>query len=394
MSALANRLAGLYSAFAARFTATFATPSSQKGALVTALVVVGAIVVFLIAALVFLPSQRKVVLKRRVRRIRRKVVAQPVSSDVEATPPASSPRVRAARSGRGLGVAASAAAWILLVIISAAGAYFVTGTNRYCGESCHAADPQVAQAVKGHHADCIDCHESNPVSGVVARVQMALAPAVTNRSVVANPVDPDRCLRCHGNVVRETVTTKAGLIVSHKEILAGGRTCQDCHVDAGHRKGTAIVGGMSRCTSCHDGTLAKRTCQTCHVGGSPLSVAGAATKARSSFDYGPAIRVANRDCARCHGAETKCRACHNGLVLPHPKAFVQGGHARMAAFGGKEKCFKCHSLTWCGNDACHHSFSAHNETAWAVGHRNGTSEQCGSCHMSWNGKGDFCKVCH
>jgi hypothetical protein len=67
----------------------------------------------------------------------------------------------------------------------------------------------------------------------------------------------------------------------------------------------------------------------------------------------------------------------------------------MAAFTGKEKCFKCHTLAWCGDDRCHHSFSAHNEKSWALGHQKGTSANCGSCHMSWKpANGDFCKVCH
>jgi hypothetical protein len=81
-------------------------------------------------------------------------------------------------------------------------------------------------------------------------------------------------------------------------------------------------------------------------------------------------------------------------VLPHPVAFVQGGHARVAAFGGKQICLKCHTLAWCGGNKCHQGFSAHDEKTWRLGHQTGTSAPCGSCHMSWNGKGDFCKVCH
>ena len=390
-----NRLTGLYTTFAGRYAATLSTPSSLRTVLIIALIAIGIIVACLVVAIAFLPKKRKVIRRRRVRRTRR-LVAQPLAAGTAvavSSKPAVSPAT--ARSRRRLRTALWATAWVVIVALAFVAVYTVSGSNQYCGESCHATDPHVALAVKNHHAECVDCHESDPVSGIISRVRMALVRTPPDASVAETPVDPDRCLRCHGTVASNTVTTKAGLVVSHKEIIAGGRACSDCHSDVGHVSSTvAVAGGMSECTSCHDGKVAKRTCETCHVGGSPIAVASAAKKIRSSFDYGPAMRVANRDCARCHGPETECRACHNGLVLPHPAAFVQGGHARMAAFTGKQKCFKCHSLAWCGNDACHHSFSAHSETAWAKGHQQGTSEQCGSCHMSWKAPGDFCKVCH
>lgn len=388
-----SNLSARFSALVSRLAGAMSDPSSHKGVLIAALVALGVIVIFLVAAIAFLPSKRKVVRKRRVRRVRRKVADKPQAEDSKRTASkVVSPGAVKAR--RRLNLAAWILAWAVLVALAFVVAYRATGTDQYCGHSCHASDPHVVVAVQKHHADCVACHESDPVSGIVARARMALAGKGAIDSVTALPVDSQRCLSCHRDVTRATLKTKAGLAVSHKEILSGGRTCRDCHLNVGHVKGTSISGGMSACTSCHDGRAASRECQTCHFGGSPLAVADAKTKANSAYDYGPAIRVANRDCARCHGAETECRACHNGLVLPHPVEFIKGGHARLAAFNGKQICVKCHTLVWCGDDTCHHGFSAHDPTTWRVAHRTGTSAQCGSCHMSWDGKGDFCRVCH
>ena len=285
--------------------------------------------------------------------------------------------------------------WIALLVLTVVGVYRVTGTNQYCGETCHLKNPHVAKAVKINHARCIDCHESGPVSGLAARVRMAIASrGRSGEKVTSVPIDAGQCLRCHAAVARETVKTKAGLKVSHKEILAGGRTCSDCHPDAGHVARKSIVGGMSRCTPCHDGVIATRSCETCHQGGSPITVANPTKKLHSAFDYGPAVRVANRNCARCHGAKKRCRDCHNGFVLPHPREFIQREHARLAAFSGKERCFKCHTIAWCGDHRCHNGFSAHDEATWPVRHQTGTSAQCGSCHIAWSGRGSFCDMCH
>jgi NapC/NirT cytochrome c family, N-terminal region len=393
-SVFVDQVSALVRSVVAWFRALGATPLLGSNALVIASVVAGLIMAGLIVAIVRMPAKRKVVHKRRVRRVRRRVVAAQPMSTHETEPAASLGEAPApVKSRRRMSVALMASVWAVLVLLTVVATYALTGSDGYCGESCHGGDKHVALALKYRHASCVACHEPDPVSGLAARFRMAISQVATKADVVGTPVDPALCLRCHQNTVSTVVATKTGVRVSHKEILAGGRTCTDCHVDVGHRKGRSFVGGMSGCTACHDGVVAKRTCPTCHSGGSPLSTPGAATRANSPFDY-PALRVANRNCAACHGAEKQCVACHNGLVLPHPAAFVQGGHARMAAFSGKDICFKCHSLAWCGDTRCHNGFSAHDEKTWRLGHQTGTSAQCGSCHTGWNGKGDFCKVCH
>jgi nitrate/TMAO reductase-like tetraheme cytochrome c subunit len=390
----------IYQPFAAKYGIGLRFSGNERTILLAAILVVAIAAALLVLWMVLMPAQRKVVRKRRVRRIRRKVVAaeaptsesQPESEAAEALAEDKPKPKRVSPAGWRV---IAALLWATVILVAFAVTYVATGTNSYCGLSCHANDSHVALATKNQHADCIDCHESNPVSGMVARVNMAFAQSTGLRFASKAPVDSGLCLRCHTTIATTSVKTRTGLIVSHKEILAAGRTCSDCHVDEGHKKrSAATVAGMSACMTCHDGAAAPRTCVTCHNGGSPLSISGAAAKTHSAYDYGPAIRVANRDCARCHGAETKCKACHNGLVLPHPRAFVDGGHARMAAFEGRQRCLKCHTMKWCGNDRCHHSFSAHNATAWRTGHQTGTSANCGGCHMSWSRRGSFCKVCH
>jgi len=388
-----NWLSGVYSSLLAAFGSSQATGAAQRNLLIFAMIVVVIFVLVLLAVLALLPSQRKVVRKRTVRRVRRKISSdeQPEQTATAAAAEVVSPK--ATRIPRRVGLIAAIVVLAVLVVGSFVAVYIVTGSNSYCGTTCHASNSHVASAVKTPHAKCIDCHESGPISGGASRVRMAIAQAIGQPKIVSRPVGASRCLKCHGDVTSATLTTKTGLIVSHKEILAAGRTCSDCHPNTGHTQNNTIAAGMSQCTSCHDGKTAKANCETCHDGGSPITSASPIRKAVSAFNYGPAVRVANRQCQRCHGDEKECIACH-GLVLPHSAAFVNGGHARMAAFSGKNMCMKCHTISWCGSGKCHNSFSAHSSGTWNVGHQTGTSEQCGSCHIAWNGKGSFCKVCH
>jgi hypothetical protein len=368
---------------------------TRGNVLVIVLMVLGVLALAALATLVLMPAQRKVVRRRRVRRVRKAVVATLSTESVEQGSDADGlidDGAAASSASAGRSVFITAVVWVVVCILVFVGTYLATGTNSYCGQSCHATDRHVALAVTHPHGQCIGCHESDPVTGLASRFRMAYVYQFEQVKVVSVPVDPARCIRCHRDVVRNVVHTSAGISVSHKAILAGGRTCSDCHAGVGHRRGRSFVGGMSSCMACHDGKSAPRTCTTCHSKGSPIASVSP-KRSDSTFDY-PAVRVANRDCARCHGAEKKCIACHNGFVLPHPTEFIRGGHARPAGFGGKERCFKCHSIAWCGSGRCHNAFSAHNEKTWSKGHQAGTSAQCASCHLSWNGQGDFCKLCH
>lgn len=391
-----SRLASVYQPIIARYqeTGSFAMP--QRTALLVALIAVGLIVVIFAVVIALLPSKRKVVRKRRVRRTTRVVAAASGAGAAGdgATQAEGQSQAAATRGRRPVGLVITTAILLVAAVAAFVATYEYTGSNEYCGQSCHVTDPHVLLALKTHHAKCIDCHEADPISGMAARVRMAVSKSPeSGRVVVSVPIDPAQCLRCHQVIAATTVTTATGLRISHKEILAQGYTCSDCHHDIGHTKTGTLTAGMGQCMSCHNGVRAPKSCTTCHTTGSPITVASAATKAASLFDYGT-VRVANQDCARCHGAEKECIACH-GLVLPHSAAFVYGGHARVAAFSGKQMCFKCHSLTWCGNGTCHGNFT--HPASWLKEHQTGTSARCGSCHVSWLKNpvpADFCKVCH
>lgn len=373
-----------------RSMSAFAPVASSRATLLVVLAILAFIVTAVVVAVILLPPQTKVVRRRKVRRVRRAVpVAESTSAKEVAAPTIPSAEASQPRRWRAF---VPVLFWLVLVIGVFWATYAVTGTARYCGESCHLASRHVALAVRYPHGDCIDCHESGPISGMASRFRMAYSHQMGVRRIVSAPIDPARCTGCHRQLTKSTIVTRTGLKVSHTEILAGGRTCSDCHASVGHRRGSSLAVGMASCMGCHNGVKASRECRVCHRQGSPIASVAPLRK-DSSFEY-PAVRVANRNCARCHGTQTECIECHNGFVLPHPTVFVRGGHARVAAFGGKERCFKCHEIAWCGSGKCHHNFSAHNEKIWPREHQAGTSAQCGSCHLSWSGRGDFCRLCH
>ena len=393
----------LYRSLAERYATEGLQGLTAGNEFVLAMIAVAFVALVLLLVLAIMPAQRKVVRRQRVRRTRRAVaaggavaqpaVAKPVPSEAAAASQDADEASTPSRSRRRVGRLLVPIVWGVVVVAAFIATYVVTGSNQYCGRSCHVEDSQVVLAVENPHGDCIDCHEAGPVSGMVSRIRMAVAYSLSRETPGSVPVDPALCLRCHEDIEAATLETATGLRVSHSEILASGRTCSDCHDQTGHREGRSFVGRMSRCTGCHDGVIAQRECDTCHVGGSPVEAVRNGGVEGSKFDY-PPVRVASRDCARCHGVDEACVDCHNGFQLPHPRRFVEHEHARIAAFDGKNRCFKCHSITWCGDSRCHHSFSAHDEKRWRVEHRDGTSKTCGSCHIAWDGRGDFCEVCH
>jgi hypothetical protein len=362
-------------------------------------VVLAIAALFLLLLVVFMPSKRKVV-RKRVVRVTRHAVAPPsenaaVQSERGEEPPetaAGNPQARSAQLFKRWAVTVAAT---VVVLAGSAATYVVTGSNGYCGQSCHFDAPEVMTALENRHADCVDCHEDGPIVGGFARLRMALAYAQSEdtTAIVSAPVSPARCLRCHRDVARDTVTTSTGVRVSHAELLASGRACSDCHPEVGHRERRSFAGGMARCTVCHDGDAASTECSLCHPKGSPLETELTMDDPGSSFVY-PTVQVANRDCARCHTDQEECIGCHNGFQLPHPTEFREGGHAPLAAFSRRERCYQCHTIYWCGDGRCHNAFTPHDPDRWLVEHQTGTSDTCGGCHKAWDYQGNWCEVCH
>lgn len=362
-----------------------------------AVVAIAALVLVLLVTVLLMPSRRKIVRRRVVRVSQRRVAPVTVPAESEGPEPsdedAGAPgRVSPRELARRWGVTVVC---LLILLAGFVASYVITGSNGYCGQSCHFEQPAVVLALENPHADCVDCHESGIVSGGFARLRMAYeyTRSENTTGVVSEPVSPARCLRCHRDIARDTVTTSTGVRVSHAEMLASGRACSDCHQDVGHRERRSFAGGMARCTVCHDGTTASSECAQCHPDGSPLAEPLTINDPGSSFQY-PTVQAANRECERCHVDQEACIACHNGFQLPHSTEFREGGHGRLAAFNRRERCYKCHTIYWCGDGTCHNAFTPHDPERWLLEHQTGTSEKCGGCHIAWDHQGNWCDVCH
>lgn len=285
--------------------------------------------------------------------------------------------------------------WIppLLVAVSLVWSWQLTGSPSLC-VSCHASAPAVKSWAKGDHrrATCTACHEDGGIGLVpaaVRRVSNGLASLGGLQTVEhRRPVPAYRCLGCHGAV--RTGTLKVGRIkVRHSDFLDAGYDCLRCHEGVGHSPADTPKRAvdMNHCVTCHDGNRAPAACETCHIGDTSSAI-------RVSRAVYPLVDIPARPgCTGCHETKT-CLACH-GIVMPHPRGFAEGkGHARLAAFEGKDElCYRCHTSADCRR--CHKGeFSAHGSDAdWKRRHPGGVPldgrDAC-ACHTSKN----FCGLCH
>lgn len=293
----------------------------------------------------------------------------------------------------------------LLVVGSLAGGYVLSAQNGYC-TSCHVEQaPVVAQpasstaetvTVPVHEGvRCTSCHEESQAWGFIgnsfSRARHLVAFALGKRSSGGGQVPSSRCVNCHERAMSLiTQDESRGLLMSHKEPLAAGVACRDCHADSGH---STAAGGprMSICLTCHDGEKVSSDCKTCHTKEPAL-----ATNERRSFAAN--ARVTRQDCTGCHDLK-KCDACH-GLRLPHDQTFLKYGHSRIAAFDGKKLCWRCHVLADCSK--CHEVATGRvwgHAQNWKEQHKvipDGVLAGCG-CHGRSpyvQRKQDYCLQCH
>lgn len=299
----------------------------------------------------------------------------------------------------------------VLIVAGIAGGYVITAQNRYC-ESCHANQLAKQTAVDGvadahfglsnahAKARCVACHEGDQVTSAFGNSSdrlRHLAYFVAGRRTGRNAaVDPRHCLSCHERIETTVILdAKRGVKMSHKEPLAAGANCRECHTDQGHVAG-APSPGMSACLRCHDDSNASASCATCHT--REPSVA-----ASSNRLFAPQRIVSKGDCGGCHD-QKKCDACH-GLRMPHDIQFLQYGHSKQAAFDGKKLCWRCHTMGDCGR--CHQTdpntanFWGHTSGRdWLTRHQTivppGAVAGCG-CHgrspYVKSGQ-DYCLQCH
>ena len=99
------------------------------------------------------------------------------------------------------------------------------------------------------------------------------------------------------------------------------------------------------------------------------------------------------NCEGCHDP-APCRACHK-VEMPHPPGWATAeGHAKVAAFDGKQQlCYGCHKDTDCRT--CHQSFASHGadwKTRHALNPRS-ADLNCRSCHTR-NSTKVYCDLCH
>jgi len=311
------------------------------------------------------------------------------TASAPAEPPKKSSKKRTRRRHR------KASAWFIFslmvgLLFAAAGTLYVsTSANEYCTSVCHGM-AEASSTWKGSlHKDvaCVRCHEGRfaltapaGLSSRVRSVYLAASGSATN----PRPIPSSRCLECHRDVVEKTLVGPEFVRISHKEIVAAGSDCTDCHAGQGHSEGS-LSEGMPACLRCHDDQKASAACPTCHPKGDEASISSPVKKFGS-----PVLLPARIDCGGCH-EQTKCDNCH-GIRMPHPDGFATPKqHAKLAAFEKKDvRCAKCHAVNDCVGP-CHGGFDAHGSD-WKHLHKYSPvnpGKSCG-CHDT----ADFCLLCH
>jgi len=293
----------------------------------------------------------------------------------------------------------------VLILFALGSAWVVTSTDDYCTKVCHNTSPSVKSAVKLDHARCVQCHETPGFTGAAEAIRtrgtMLVSAARGGKPDGSALIDSASCLRCHESVLGAPVIGSRGVKVSHKEPVAAGMTCGSCHPSAGHTRRRTY--SMTPCLSCHgnraaaSASRASAECETCHVDGierdiAPRTADSTATLGSGAVVY-PIVAVGKTvQCGACHDEKRECDSCH-GFRMPHDRAFLEGGHARVAAFERKEACFKCHSENECSS-GCHINFPGHLE-GWKEDHKKSPRDAGCSCHAQRSGRtGPMCPICH
>jgi len=293
----------------------------------------------------------------------------------------------------------------VLILFALGSAWVVTSTDDYCTKVCHTTSASVKASVKLDHARCVQCHEAPGLTGTAEAIRtrgtMLVKAARGGKPDGAALVDSAACLRCHTSVLGKPVIGSRGVKVSHKEPVAAGMTCSSCHPGAGHTQRRTY--SMTPCLTCHGNraaapaSRASAECETCHVDGierdiAPRTADSTATLGSGAVIY-PVVAVGKTvQCGACHDEKRECDTCH-GFRLPHDRAFLEGGHARVAAFEAKKACFKCHTEDSCSS-GCHIGFPGHLE-GWKEDHKISPPDSVCSCHAQRSGRTTpMCALCH
>lgn len=280
---------------------------------------------------------------------------------------------------------------------------WVTSQSTLC-TSCHAASVHAKAGHTDPHSAvaCVSCHETGGTFGALTYMvgprAIHFVSGIMSTTVTdgySRAVPSSACLGCHSAAISGVVTVKAQAVrVSHKEPVAAGAQCVDCHALVRGAVSATTV-GMSPCLRCHDGRTASSTCTTCHTGDIAVAV-----RPSAETTVGPQDLIGTPNCYTCHQPQP-CDACH-GIRMPHTQEFMQHGHARAAAldywFGGGKTCSRCHTATRNPCSKCHADLPGHGMgPSWAAGHQYGSPTNCSvGCHGNKTGNGtrSMCSFCH
>jgi hypothetical protein len=283
-------------------------------------------------------------------------------------------------------------AFLIAVVVTLGVFAHVSRQPSYC-RSCHEMSRDHRSWERSTHrsVECANCHQDPGAFGYVLfkvrQLDMVLARLSRGyeKPITAN-VSNASCLQCHRRGIRDSLVV-SGLRVRHRDILAAGYKCVQCHNTAGH--GGAVVRpirpSMDQCSACHNGKRASAACSGCHV----VDI-GRSVSAQSGNNY-PAVRLGKTTtCRGCHSVAS-CNKCH-GLELPHPTDWLSGlTHAPAGAFERREQlCSKCHSDIYCNQ--CH-KLPGHGLN-WKAEHGVGgpyKQEGCLGCHVR---VANLCGICH
>lgn len=277
----------------------------------------------------------------------------------------------------------------------------MTGATPVC-LTCHQDNSHAAsQAESDPHerVRCVRCHDGSGTFGsfttaVPARVEHIVI-GLLNEGPGGNYGSPERaCASCHLEAISVTTENESKAVkMSHREPLAAGAACLDCHGASDGVVGLTTT-SMQPCLRCHDGETAPAECSSCHTGDIALAVTGRSVLSTATAE--PLVQEI--DCGGCHPQDS-CDACH-GIRMPHTPEFMAYAHAREGVedlwFNGGRTCGKCHTTSRRPCTSCHlGEFLSHGAGFRSV-HSAGTSEGCDSCHsrLAYRNGRDFCGLCH
>ena len=403
---MVERLNGLsYDQVADAFRRFIAEPTANIPTLLVSITVVVLILlaVTLLLLYVLMPAKKTLVKTRTY-----EPGAGPADNMSAETQPSTSPDGEAdsgSRTAKALAFWGSGIGITLILLVGLAAAYGVTSTDRYCVSFCHGESALVISAARLDHAECADCHEGRGVVGVignsVSRTRMGLMTFAGQKPYGAVPVESGQCLGCHEDILDSTIEVRRELKVAHSHIVEAGYACTHCHEGMGHSRSAYSQQQMDACTVCHDGDPVSADCETCHI--TPpdqveARVGQTAQKVSSAGFVYRGVDAAKSDCGGCHEVVRECDPCH-GIRMPHDDDFIEGGHARQAAFEKKKTCWRCHSPETDCVAPCHTGFlrtgiNGHPPT-WKTEHQIESGVGACGCHQRYSRRtGSMCPLCH